>query len=312
MQRTLNNIYKQLCKINGKKPARLPVEKLPEIISSEIKSISVELEESRQNCIDNKKRINSINKVVLSLARLEYDQKADISNKQDHFDALALGINMLGEELKSSTVSLKEKETLLKEIHHRVKNNLQIVSSLLKLQSDNLNDPFLSGKFKESLDRVKSMALIHEKLYKSGDLAHVNFTDYLKDLVENVSSSYNAPGHKIKTTINCKLNTLFDLETAIPCGLIVNELLSNCYKYAFKGKTNGSVIVSFINKPLNNKDKFILSVSDNGVGIPKIFFKETPHSLGLQLVHLLTEQLNGKIKIKNSKGTEITISFPQS
>jgi len=139
---------------------------------------------------DNKKRLDQVLKVVMNLAQLNYNKKAVITNKSDHIDALALGINMLGEELQSSTISLHEKEILLKEVHHRVKNNLQIISSLLNLQAKGIEDPYSLDKFEDTQKRIRSMALVHEKLYESKEVSKINFSEYIKDFLEAVNRSY--------------------------------------------------------------------------------------------------------------------------
>jgi PAS domain S-box-containing protein len=210
--------------------------------------------------------------------------------------------------------SLNEKEVLLKEIHHRVKNNLQIISSLLYLQSKKINDEKALGLFIESQNRVKSMALVHEKLYQSRDLALVNFAQYIRDLVNHLVYSYN----KTETSINLKLevqDVSLSINTAIPCGLIINELVSNSMKYAFP---NGSPKQDHHTKH-DNEIKIVLSlnengensliVSDNGKGFPEnVNFKETS-SLGLQLVNSLVDQIDGSIELDRQVGTIFKIIF---
>ena len=202
--------------------------------------------------------------------------------------------------------SLKEKEVLLKEIHHRVKNNLQVISSLLKLQSEYIKDKKSLQKFKESQDRVRSMALIHEKLYQSGDFASISFKDYIKDLVHRLFRSYEADSGKIALRMDLK-DVLLGIDIAIPCGLILNELLSNSLKHAFPENREGKINVGLRSV---EKNEIELKVSDNGVGLPEdIDFRKT-ETLGLHLVTILGEdQLGGKIELKRTGGTEFKIRF---
>lgn len=206
------------------------------------------------------------------------------------------------EELKAS---LKVKEVLLKEVHHRVKNNLQVIYSLLSLQSGYVKDPQALEMFKECRDRVKSMALIHEILYRSKDLAKVDFGEYVNTLVANLNRSYKPKESRIdiKTDVG---DTMLDLDVAIPCGLVINELVSNALKYAFTGRNSGLIEI-LLHQP--EEGTYNLIVRDNGVGFPQsIDFRQTV-TLGLQLVNTLAEQLDGKIQLKRDNGTEFIITF---
>ena len=208
--------------------------------------------------------------------------------------------------------SLREKEVLLKEIHHRVKNNLQIVSSLLSLQSEHIADPDTLRLFKESQDRVKSMALIHEKLYQSSNLAAVNFAEYLRELAAHLFRSHGGAKRGVMFELVAD-DVSLGLDKAIPCGIIVNELISNCLKYAFPDGRKGKVRVGL---RLDDSRLVTLTVSDNGVGVPAGLDFRNTDSLGLQLVSLLAVQLKGKISMAvggngsaASEGTEFTIVF---
>lgn len=202
--------------------------------------------------------------------------------------------------------SLREKEILLKEIHHRVKNNMQIISSLLKLQSEYIKDKKALQMFKESQDRVKSMALIHEKLYQSEDLTRIDFKDYIKDLVYKLFRSYEADPGKITLKANIKEVSL-GIDVAIPCGLIINELVSNSLNHAFPQGREGKIKVALRSV---NKDEIELKVSDNGVGLPEDFDFRQTKSLGLHLVTILAEdQLKGRIELNKAGGTEFKITF---
>ncbi|NOZ62182.1 MAG: hypothetical protein GXO74_10910 [Calditrichaeota bacterium] len=203
------------------------------------------------------------------------------------------------------SASLEEKEILLKEIHHRVKNNLQVTSSLLYLQSKNIKDEKAKAYLQESQSRIKSMAMIHEKLYRSENFSRINSRDYIRDLATYVFRSYASSGQKIK--LNVRVEPVdFDLDTAIPCGLILNELISNSLKYAFPNGRKGEITVSLQEK---ENDLIELSVKDNGVGFDENFDLKQSDSLGLQLVKSLVNQLEGVLELKRNGGVEIAIRF---
>jgi PAS domain S-box-containing protein len=196
--------------------------------------------------------------------------------------------------------SLKEKEVLLKEIHHRVKNNLQIVSSLLYLQSRKTSDDQVLSVLRESQTRVRSMALIHEKLYQCNDLANINLADYVRSLTSYLLNSYGVASHMVKLSVNVETAPI-GLDRAIPCGLIINELVSNALKYAFPQGRRGEILVDL---QRDGGGKLILAVKDNGVGLPEdMDITDTP-SLGLQLVNTLVKQLDGTIEVDRAGGTE--------
>ncbi len=207
------------------------------------------------------------------------------------------------EQIKSS---LKEKEVLLKEIHHRVKNNLQIISSLLNLQSAEIEDPKASQKFRESQDRVKAMALIHERLYQSSDLAKIDFAGYVRSLTGHLLRSYKINANVIR--LNLEVDSVpMNLDVAIPCGLIINELVSNAFKYAFPNGNTGEIRVHFGEQ---NNGTLKLIVQDNGIGFPENTNPEDSDSLGLKLVRSLTEQLGGSISYRDLNGFVCEISIP--
>jgi PAS domain S-box-containing protein len=202
--------------------------------------------------------------------------------------------------------SLKEKDVLLREIHHRVKNNMQIISSLLNLQSSYIQDEHAIKILKESQNRIRSMALIHEKLYQSGNLADVKFKDYLIDLSNHLMRSYSSNSSKIKLITEIE-NVLLGADTAISLGLIVNELLSNAFKYAFPNGIGGEIKIIY---KAGKDNSATLTISDNGIGFPlNINFKQT-ETLGLQLVNTLSNQLECTIVLKRGKGTEFKIYIP--
>jgi PAS domain S-box-containing protein len=209
-----------------------------------------------------------------------------------------------------------------KEIHHRIKNNLQVISSLLELQAEKfsnrewIKDSEVLEAFKESQDRVVSMALIHEELYKGGDSDTINFSQYINELAKSLLQTYRIGNCIINLKLNLQENVFFGIDTAIPMGIIVNELVSNSLKYAFIGRDNGEIRINLYREE-NGEYKtggkksttFTLSISDNGVGIPKYLDIENLDSLGLQLVTSLVGQLDGELELNRNNGTEFTIKF---
>jgi len=202
--------------------------------------------------------------------------------------------------------SLEEKEVLLREIHHRVKNNLQIISSLMSLQSEYTREPETLKMFQESKNRIRSMALIHEKLYQSEDMAHIDFGEYLKSMVNMLSTFYREKRDRVTVSLNCD-NVHLEIDTAISVGLIVNELVSNGFKHAFPGEKTGEIKINLS----KDQQNYLLEVADDGVGIPEgMDFKNT-ESLGLQIVQTLTLQLKGSLGVENIKGTKFKLVFPE-
>jgi two-component sensor histidine kinase len=218
--------------------------------------------------------------------------------------SIIVDISDLKQAEEQIKASLKEKEILLKEIHHRVKNNLQIVSSLLNLQSRNEKDQKIRDIFSESINRVKTMANIHSLLYQSKDYARIDFTRFVRELATQMHLSYD-PNREF-AVINTRVTNVFlDISMAIPCGLIINELMSNAMKYAFPPGRRGEINITMYRENGHVR----LTVSDNGVGFPEeINFRET-ESLGLQLVNDLVEQLDGAIELNKDTGTEFRITF---
>jgi PAS domain S-box-containing protein len=202
--------------------------------------------------------------------------------------------------------SLKEKEVIIKEVHHRVKNNMQVISGFLHLQSNYIKDPDSVEKLNECQRRVKTMALVHEKLYQSKHLGFINSEEYVKSLVSDLVESY-----ALRTDIDIQVNVEsvnINLDIAIPCGLIINELLTNALKYAFKDRLSGHITVDM---RLGQDHRFTLVVSDDGAGLPAGFDIGSTATLGMQLVAVLVRQLGGEIRIKSGDGTTFTISFPE-
>lgn len=202
--------------------------------------------------------------------------------------------------------SLREKDVMVKEIHHRVKNNLQIVSALLHLQSASLPDPEVRQLFEETRGRVKSMALIHERLYRSRDLAGVDLGEYVRELAADVCRAYQVSQESVHLELSVSVPPL-PLDVAIPCGLILNELISNCLKHAFKGRATGRIGVTFRRIADGN---VVLSVSDDGAGFPPGLNFRTSASFGLQLIHTLADQLHGQADLSTGNGTTVAVTFP--
>jgi PAS domain S-box-containing protein len=204
--------------------------------------------------------------------------------------------------------SLKEKEVLLKEIHHRVKNNMQIVSSLLNLQLAQLHDEHSRTLFMEAQNRIASMALVHEKLYQSNDLARIDFTEYLRELTDNLASMLGAKLRNIVFKLNCSSIQL-GIDTAIPCGLIINELVSNAYKHAFPNGGPGMVTLSLARQ---DDGKLLLEMQDTGRGLPADLDVRKTKSLGMQLVHTLVQQLRGTIEMRSENGAHFTLRLQEN
>jgi two-component sensor histidine kinase len=210
------------------------------------------------------------------------------------------------EELK---VALKEKEVLLRELYHRTKNNMQVISSLLQLKKDQIRDETLARAFTEMENRIQSMALVHRKLYQSQDLTYLNLGEYIRDLVNLVRESYVKAISRVEVVLETE-DIKSSIDTTIPCGLIVNELLSNAYNHAFPLGENGLVRIWLI----KNGDGFIeLGVSDNGVGIGPEFDLEQNSRLGLQIIRILGEnQLGGKVSFETDQGLTCRVRFPEA
>lgn len=213
------------------------------------------------------------------------------------------------EELQAS---LKEKEVLLRELHHRVKNNLQVISSLLDLQSEDIKDPLARDIFLEAQNRIRSIAHIHEQLYQSSNLAELDVHAYITQLAHTLLQSYGKTG--ISLGINVTVVSL-DVDTAVSCGLIINELMSNSLKYAFPQKSQPLQPPNEIQIALQTHDTamLLLEVKDNGIGFPHILSEEHQAlSFGLRLVKMLVRQLKGEITIDSTHGTKVAIIFERS
>jgi len=214
-------------------------------------------------------------------------------------------------------MALEEKDILLREIHHRVKNNMTVIVSMLKLQSRHVKDEQNRQMFNDSISRIKSMALVHEKLYRSDNLRAIKFSTYLKDLTTGLFITYKIPTDRIRLIMDVE-DVIIGIDTAVPCGLIINELVSNSMKHAFPDPRTGEikVLLHEIEESINSKSAFRnphseieLVVSDNGAGISGDIYHGIPRSLGLTLVNALVKQLRGTIEVSAAKGTEFRIRF---
>lgn len=252
----------------------------------------------------NHKRVNRILEVVMAYAQLDFTQKTEVLGNDDVLDAIGAGINMLGEELESSTVSLKEKEQLLKEIHHRVKNNLQIVSSLLNLQSESIMDERYLAMIKDSRNRINSMAIVHEMLYASKDLSRISISEYIQRLCNSIHQSFSRPGSDISFNFDLEKELFFEIDHMIPLGLIINEVVSNSFKYAFP-QNKGCISIRLHRRAAG----FHLQIDDNGVGLTENFDPEKDGHLGMQLILMLCQQMDAQVEISHTQGTIYSIIF---
>ena len=225
---------------------------------------------------------------------------------KNKFDLACLAVDLTHKketELKLRKL-LKEKEVLLKEVHHRVKNNLQVISSILNLQSSYVKDQKTLDILRESQNRIKAMSFIHESLYRSDDFSFVSFSSYINSLSSNLVQTYIIKHANINLELDLG-DVNLNLDQAIPCGLIINELVSNSIKYAFPSNRKGKIRIELT----KNRNKIYLKVEDNGIGLPDNFDVEKTDTLGLQLVYILVSQLDGDIKVINKKGTTFLFNF---
>jgi two-component sensor histidine kinase len=207
------------------------------------------------------------------------------------------------------SISLTEKEALLKEIHHRVKNNLEVISSLLMLQTNSVKDQQAKDSLTEGQSRIQSIALIHHKLYRNDDLGSVELKEFTVDLFKQVKDVFNKPGNQVALSFNgdgCWLST----DKAVPLGLILNELFTNAFKYAVRPGIENRITITLNENMPDNASGFSLIYSDNGPGMPEGFDPRKSASLGMKVIHLLTRQLEGSLNIYNNNGTIVEMQFP--
>jgi len=234
-----------------------------------------------------------------------YSFVSDITERKRAEEALQNAHDKLAKLVEERTRELNEKEVLLKEIHHRVKNNLQVISSLVGLQADGSNDETVREVLKDVTHRVRSMALVHEKLYQSTDLSRIDFAEYVRSLLGYLWSAHGSAAAAIRLTLDLESLSL-PVDTAVPCGLILNELAGNALKHAFQGRSDGEVTVTLKGCA---DGRVSLGVCDNGVGLPAGLDWRQSSSLGLRLVQLLTGQLGAGVEVLSGEGTRFKINF---
>ncbi len=227
----------------------------------------------------------------------------DTTGKVVQWFGMAVDITDRKQAEEALQASLREKEVLLKEIHHRVKNNMQVISSLVSLQSDTLDDPALRALFNDLRDRVRTMALVHEKLYQSESLADIDFAEYVRSLLNYLWRAYGAATKAVRLTLDVQPVSI-SIEKAVPCGLLLNELVTNALKHAFRDRADGELTVAL---HADANGTICLRVIDNGVGLPADW-RQSP-SLGLQLVQMLTSQVGGTLDVRSDGGTAFTLTF---
>lgn len=234
----------------------------------------------------------------------DYLLKAKTSDNKQVYDVpLFFERKKAEEKIKAS---LHEKEILLKEIHHRVKNNLQIISSLIKLQTSHIHDEVLTDLLLSSQQRVKTMAIVHEKLYES-DLQYVNVSSYIHSIALMIADTFAGFALKIQFEFDfIKEELHFKIDKAIPCGLIINELITNAFKYAFNGLESGKVYIGL----KKSENKFVIIIHDNGIGLAESINPATSKTMGFELVEMLSQQIDAKVKIIRDNGTRFEIEIP--
>lgn len=238
--------------------------------------------------------------VTVSLVR-------DSNDNPNYFVAVFEDITERKEYESQLEESIKEKEVLLKEVHHRVKNNMQVISSMLNLQSSYIDDETALSILRESQDRIKSMSFVHESLYQSNTLSEVNFSEYIENIARNLFHSYGRPEGGLSLDFDLE-EIYLNLDTSIPCGLIINEIVSNSLKYAFEGREQGRIFIVFSRE---SDGRLKLIVGDDGIGLPDNFDIDTAESLGLQLVTTLITQISGELEIQVKEGTRFNILFKE-
>lgn len=251
--------------------------------------------------------------IVLYILR-SYRQNQKINKELDLKNQKIQSVNAIVEKQKQLVEKnnmtlqrlLNDKEVLFKEVHHRVKNNLQIISSLISLQANTVFDNKTLEVLKQSQSRINTMAILHNKLYQTEDFTNVSIEEYLKQMVGSIGDSFGSENCKIEFVIEADSAVELNIDVAIPFGLILNELTTNSFKHAFKGKSTGIIHIRF--KKLED-DQFQFTYKDDGIGLPDNYSENLTHSLGIELIEMLVQQLNGTINIKNENGAGFEINF---
>jgi len=261
--------------------------------------------------IANLRPFSNIHRIILPGGEVRWIENVTdvIFDKDNNFLGLIGTVRDITEEVTKDDkikASLKENQMMLREIHHRVKNNLQIVSSLLKLQSVNTHDSQAAEHLRISMNRVKTMAMIHEKLYGSKELSHIEFGGYIKELANHIFTSYGVEPDTVKLIVNAR-DVYLDINTAVPCGLLINEIVSNSLKHAFPDRSKGIIEIDL---NLDEENNYNLCLSDNGIGLPEGINVETSESLGLKLINTLSRQLGSEMRMNVKNGTRYCFIFP--
>jgi len=284
---------------------------VPVIVVSGTGAITDSIEAMRQGAWD------YVCKPIVDMAVLEHvvrrvlERSEFLKQKRHYQEYLEKEVEARTREIREANAqlagSLKEKTVLLQEIHHRVKNNLQVIASIINLQAIKIHDDRTRDLFSTLQTRIHSMSAIHEALYNSKSLSHINFADYINHMIRSLMTIYGvSPGHM---TVELKTEDLeLGIDQAVPCGLIINELVTNIMKYAFPDETKkGTLRIEFTKDPVNLR--YTLVVSDNGVGLPSDFEQRKSESLGMSLVEALTSQLGGELTMSAVEGAEFRIVF---
>jgi two-component sensor histidine kinase len=280
-------------------PTRLAIAVQESVEKARLRRAQMEAEAALKHTKDILER--TVEERTAALNALTAELRADIAQRQQ-----------IEQELRDSQArlqaALQEKEVLLTEVYHRIKNNLQIISSLLDLQAETVADPQVRALFEDSQQRIQAVALLHESLSQARNVARIPVAEYINRLSTQVFQAFAPPGDRI--TLSIQADPIWiEVRNAVPCGLLVNELLSNSLKYAFPGDQGGEVTIAL---RATSEGQMVLIVRDTGIGFPAdVDFRHTD-SLGLQLVCLLTEQLGGTIELERASGTQWTLRFPRS
>lgn len=302
-------VNQRLCNILGYTPEELQLLTFqdithPDDLNTDLEYVDQILADNIQTYSTEKRYFRKDNSIIW--VNVTVSLMRELSGEPKYFISVIEDINERQQWEEQIQASLLEKEVLLKEIYHRVKNNLQVISSLLNLQSAYIKDEQDLVIFRQSQQRIESMALVHEKLYQSQDLAKINFGEYIRDLVASLFAAYEVNEDAIALIINIDERVFLGLDTAIPCSLIIHELVSNSLKYAFPTSRNGTIS---INLKKDHKNQVTLVVSDDGIGLPSNFNFKNLASLGWLLVDALSNQLSGNINIQGAMGVECHLTF---
>ena len=303
---------------------QIPDEPIPESNDQEINKLinatnllSAKLRKERETRAIDAARLESIQEILHDYLLRNFSRRAEIVGDHKEIDALALSINYFGEELKKSFEVISDQNsrllrtneeitTLLREIHHRVKNNMQIISSLLLLQSSQLDTEEIQKVFLQCQNRINSMAMIHEMLYRSTTFSKIQYGEYIEELAAKLIHSIKGPRNNVDYIVNAE-DIYLNIDTSIPLGLIINEIITNSLKHGIKEKEHGRIHVKIDQKAPR---EFVLEVSDNGNGFPEKINAQTTDSVGLQLIDSLVLQLKGSMTVDTgSWGTKHVIKF---